>query len=74
MGGGGGARAGRVFAEIREGGAKYFFSGPNFAPSKGRKGKDEKEDKTWKREKPPHQVWGFFWVIFYCKKGENLEI
>ena len=26
---------------------------------KAREGKDKKEDKTLKREKPPHQVWGF---------------
>ena len=32
--------------------------------NKARKGKDEKEDKTLKRGKPPHLVWGFFWVIF----------
>ena len=39
--------------------------------NKARKGKDEKEDKTLKREKPPHLVRGFFWVIFTYKTGEN---
>ena len=38
---------------------------------KARKGKDEKEDRTLKREKPPHQVWGFFWVIFNIELEEN---
>ena len=40
--------------------------------TKARKGKDEKEDKTLKREKPPHQMWGFFWVIFYYKTGGEI--
>ena len=39
--------------------------------NKPKKGKDEKEDKTWKREKPPHLVWGFFWAIFTIKLGKN---
>ena len=39
--------------------------------NKARKGKDEKEDKTLKREKPPHLVWGFFWAHFYYKTGEK---
>ena len=38
-----------------------------------KKGKDEKEDKTLKREKPPHLVWGFFWAIFYYKIWEKLK-
>ena len=39
------------------------------------KGKDEKEDKTLKREKPPHLVrfFFFFWVIFDYKTGEILK-
>ena len=40
----------------------------------GKKGKDEKEDKTLKREKPPHLVRGFSWVIFDYKTGEKLKI
>ena len=41
--------------------------------NKARKGKNEKEDKTLKSEKPPRQVWGFFWVIFDYKIGGNFE-
>ena len=41
--------------------------------TKARKGKDEKEDKTLKREKPPHQVWWFFWVNFCYKTGDKLK-
>ena len=37
------------------------------------KAKMRKKDKTFKREKPPHLVWGFFWVIFYYKTGEILR-
>ena len=37
--------------------------------TKGRKGKDEKEDKTLIREKQKHQVF-FFWVFFTLKLGK----
>ena len=35
--------------------------------------KMRKKAKTLKREKPPHQVWGFFWAIFYYKTGDKLK-
>ena len=38
--------------------------------TKARKGKDEKEDKTLKREKPPHQVWGFSGSFLTIKLGK----
>ena len=48
--------------------------------NKARKGKEEKEDKTLKCEKPPHQVcvrvFFFFWgggVIFTIKLGKILK-
>ena len=41
--------------------------------NKAREGKDEKEDKALKREKPPHLVCVFFFLIFYYKTGEILK-